>query len=104
MLRGEVWWAQLPRPIGRRPVLLLSRSRAYETRTRVTVAQVTSTIRGIRSEVHLTATDGVPQECAANLDEILTIPKLALESRITTLTPEKMTAVARAIRFSLALD
>ena len=29
MMRGEVWWANLPPPIGRRPVLLLSRNRAY---------------------------------------------------------------------------
>ena len=46
----------------------------------------------------------MPRECAANLDEILTIPKLALESRITTLSPDKMAAVVRAIRFALALD
>jgi len=47
MRRGEIWWAELSLPIGRRPVLLLSRDEAYAVRNAVTVAKVTSTIRGI---------------------------------------------------------
>ena len=104
MRRGEIWWVSLPSPIGRRPVLLLSRNRAYTVRTRVTVAQISSTIRGIRSEVQLTSDDGMPRDCAVNLDEILTVPKLSLESRITTLSPDKMADVARAIRFALDIE
>jgi len=53
MKRGEVWWANLPAPIGRRPVLLLSRDRAYQVRTAVTVAEITRTIRHIPVEVEL---------------------------------------------------
>jgi mRNA-degrading endonuclease toxin of MazEF toxin-antitoxin module len=41
MKRGEVWWADLPAPVGRRPVLLLSRDRAYAVRNAVTVAFLT---------------------------------------------------------------
>jgi len=44
MRRGEVWWAEQPEPIGRRPVVLLSRDEAYKVRNAVTVAQVTTTI------------------------------------------------------------
>ena len=33
MKRGEIWWADLPPPVGRRPVLLLSRDRAYVVRS-----------------------------------------------------------------------
>jgi len=47
MKRGEVWWAELPEPIGHRPVLLLSRNRAYEVRNAVTVAEITQTIRAL---------------------------------------------------------
>ena len=43
MHRGEVWWAELPLPAGRRPVLLLSRDAAYKVRTSLTVAMVTRT-------------------------------------------------------------
>ena len=53
MQRGEVWWAELPSPIGRRPVVLLSRDEAYAVRNAVTVAEVTSTVRGIPVEVEL---------------------------------------------------
>jgi len=47
MKRGEAWWAELPSPIGKRPVLLLSRNEAYVVRNAVTVAEITTTIRGI---------------------------------------------------------
>ncbi len=103
MRRGEVWWANLPAPAGRRPVLLLSRNAAYRARTNVTVAAVTRTIRGIPSEVRLGPDDGMPTECVVNLDDILTIPKALLSERITSLSPEKLALAADAIRFSLDL-
>ena len=53
MRRGEVWWSQLPPPIGQRPVVLLSRDAAYRVRVAVTVAPVTRTIRNIPVEVAL---------------------------------------------------
>ena len=103
MRRGEIWWAQLPPPIGRRPVLLLSRDAAYSVRTSVTAAIITRTIRNIPVEVLLEQEDGLPTQCAVNLDNILTIPKSRLTERLTILSPDKMTAVARAITFALDL-
>jgi mRNA interferase MazF len=103
MQRGEVWWAGLPSPIGRRPVLLLSRDSAYRIRTSVTVAVITRTIRNIPVEVPLGQEDGMPAQCAVNLDNILTIPMSMLTERITTLFSEKMNAVANAIIFALNL-
>jgi mRNA interferase MazF len=99
--RGEVWWADLPAPIGRRPVLLLSRDRAYAVRNAITVAFVTTTIRNIPVEVKLTPADGMPKECVVNPDVVNTVPKSALANRICTLTPAKLAAVARAARFAL---
>jgi len=101
--RGEVWWAELPPPIGRRPVLLLSRDAAYSVRTSVTVAVITRTIRNIPVEVLLGQEDGMPIECVVNLDNILTMPKSRLTERITTLSAEKMTAVVKTIVFALDL-
>jgi mRNA interferase MazF len=102
--RGEVWWAELPAPFGRRPILLLSRDEAYSVRNQITVAPVTTRIRGIRSEVLLGPEDGLPKQCVANLDTIGTIPKVALRERISLLPREKMQAVNAAIRFALSLD
>jgi len=101
--RGEIWWVELPSPIGRRPALLLSRDSAYKVRASITVAMVTRTIRGIPVEVLLGPEDGIPTECTVNLDNILTIPKSRLRQRITTLPSTKMAAVAKAIIFALDL-
>ena len=103
MLRGEVWWVKLPEPVGRRPVLLLSRDAAYNVRTSITVSIITRTIRNIPVEVPLGQEDGMPAKCVVNLDNILTIPKSRLTERITTLSPEKMTSVGKAIVFALDL-
>ena len=103
MRRGEVWWAELPPPIGRRPVVLLSRDVAYRVRTSVTVGIVTRIARKIPVEVPLGPEDGMPQQCVVNLDDILTIPKARLAERITVLSPQKMADVARAIVFALDL-
>jgi mRNA interferase MazF len=104
MRRGEVWWADLPAPAGRRPVVLLSRNEAYAVRELVTVAPVTTRVRDIPSEVPLGAREGLPKPCVANLDTITTIPKATLTARIAVLTGEKAGAVDRALRFALGLS
>lgn len=103
MHKGEVWWANLPSPIGKRPVVLLSRDEAYSVRNAVTVAEVTSTIRNIPVEVNLGPEDGLPKKCVMNLDTIITIRKELLTEKITDLTPEKIDKVNKAIKFALDL-
>lgn len=104
MRRGEVWWAALPRPVGKRPVVLLSRDEAYKVRNAVTVAEITTTIRDIPVEVLLGKDDGLPKSCVANLDTILTIRKDLLIERICILNQEKIKAIDDAIKFALDLD
>ena len=101
MKRGEVWWASLPAPIGKRPVVLLSRDEAYAVRNAVTVAEVTRTIRGIPVEVPLGPEDGLPARCAANLDTIMTIRKELLTKRIALLRNEKIAAIQKSVKFAL---
>lgn len=103
MRYGEVWWADLPEPVGRRPVLLLSRNTAYRVRTSVTVGAITTMARGIPVEVPLDKSDGMPRECVVNLDDILTIPKSTLSNQITTLSAKKMKLVNKAVAFALDL-
>lgn len=103
MKRCEVWWADLAAPAGRRPVLLVSRDEAYVVRELVTVAPVTTRVRGIPSEVPLGRKDGLPKACVANLDNLTTIPKHLLKSRIAALAAAKVDAVDEAIAFALGL-
>jgi len=104
MKRGEVWWAEQAKPIGKRPVILLSRDEAYEVRNAVTIAQITTTIRNIPVEVLLDKDDGLPKRCVANLDSITTIRKAVLLERICYLRPEKIEQINNAIKFALGLD
>lgn len=104
MRRGEVWWAELNPPSGRRPVLLISRDTSYYKRSLAIVAPVTTRVRNITAEVPLTTLDGMPQKCVVNLDTLVTIAKSRLSHRVTVLTPEKLKKVDEALRFALGLD
>ena len=104
MRRGEIWWAELEPPAGRRPVILLSHNEAYSVRSLIIVAPVTTRIRRIPSEVLLGTDDGLPQDCVANLDTITMIPKDCLRSRLATLNAKKLKEVEAAIHFALGLE
>jgi len=101
--RGEIWWARLPLPAGRRPVVLVSRDSAYAVRSSVTVVEVSTTLRGIATEVLLGKRDGLPKRCVVNTDSLVTIPKAWLETRIASLHGDKLAALDAALRFSLGL-
>lgn len=103
MNRAEVWWADLPAPVGRRPVLIVTRSAAVASRNQVVVAQITRTVHGVACEVPLTPSDGMPQACVVNCDVLLTVPKTRFANHITTLSAAKMNEVAEAIRYALAI-
>lgn len=103
MKRNEVWWAVQPDPIGKRPVVLLSRDESYGARNAVTVAQVTTKVRNIPVEVPLDEKDGLPRRCVINLDTITTIRKAVLIERICSLKADKINLMNKAIRFALAL-
>ena len=104
MKRGEVWWARMPGPAGRRPVVLVSRDSAYAVRASVTVLEVSPTLRGLASEVVLGPRVGLPRKCVANADNIVTVPKRWLEERIAAMRPEKLAEIDAAIRFSLGMS
>ena len=71
MKRGEIWWANLPQPAGRRPVLLLSRDEAYPVRDFIILSPLTTHGRGLHTEVNLGPEDGLPGTSVANLDVII---------------------------------
>lgn len=104
MRRGEIWWAQLDLPAGRRPVVLVSRDAAYAIRQAVTIAEISTTIRAIPTEVRLGRRDGLPRPCVINADNLMTIPRARLASQIATLSREKCRQLDAALRFALGLD
>ena len=74
MKRGEIWWADLPPPVGSRPVVILTRDAVLHSIGAIVVALVTRTIRQLPTEVTLGRRQGLPVSCVANLDNLLTIP------------------------------
>jgi mRNA interferase MazF len=104
MKRGEIWWAELDPPAGRRPVLLLSRDEAYSVRELITVAPVTTRMRHIPAEVPLGIEDGLPRLCVINLDTVTAIAKTSLRERMTILSQEKQKAVEIALHFALGME
>lgn len=102
MRRYEIRWANLPDPIGRRPVLLLARTPAYAYLNKVVVVQVTSTIRGIPQEVRLGRQEGLARASVANLDNIHVVPKACLGDRLGVLAAERERELKRALGYALA--
>jgi mRNA interferase MazF len=102
--RAEVWWARYPPTTAQpHPVVLLSWDAGEEFRDQVTVAQVTSTIRGLDAEVRLDESDGLLYECVANLDAIATIPRSLLIERLCMLSGHRMKQIEVAVHWALGI-
>lgn len=105
MNRGEIYWADLGPPAGRRPVLILSRNAAIPVLSAVVVAPLTRTIRGIASEVKLGSDEGLPDECVASCDNLITVPKDRLDQDAAGgLDLRKVVELDEALRFALQID
>ena len=85
-------------------MLILTRDSAIPVLSSVTVAPITSTIRNIPTEVVLTEDEGLPSTCAANFDNLQTVPKKNIGSRVARLPASRMKEVAAAASFALALN
>ena len=102
--RGEVRLYRFPSPDKERPVLILTRRSALGYLARATVAPITSTIRGVPSEVALGIEDGMKQPCAVNLHNVVTVAKNGLGRRVGQLGPDRMRQVCAALAFALECD
>lgn len=103
MKRGEVWWSDLPQPIGSRPVVILTRDSVLPTIGNVVVCIVTRTVRGLRSEVRLGKREGLVVSSVANLDNLLTVPKARLQRQMGALTKERIAELDDAISYALGM-
>ena len=101
MRQFEVRWANLPQPPGRRPVLLLTRTPAYDYLSRIVVAEITTHVRGIPQEVPLGKSEGLPRACVANLDAVRSIERKLLGDRLGALPAPRHAEVKRALGYAL---
>ena len=81
--------------------MILTRGSVLEYLGEVTVAPVTSTIRDIPSEVVLTIADGMPRDCAVNLDHLQTVSRAKIGAVITILPESRLRDIRVALLFAL---
>ena len=102
--RGEVRLYRFAFPDKSRPVVVLTRESALAYLSTVTVAPITSTIRGVPSEVVLNQGDGMKAPCAVNLHNTVTISRNRLGKRVAQLSSLRMNEICAALRFALGCD
>lgn len=103
--RGDIVWADLGPPAGRRPVCVLTRDVAIEVLTALTCAPITRTVRGIRSEVDVGAAEGLPSAGVIACDSLLTIPVTAMDpAPVGRLDLEARISLDHALRYALDIQ
>ena len=96
-----IWLARLDKT---RPVLVLTRDEVRAVRALVTVAPITSTVRGLSSEVLVGARNGVDHDSVVNLDSILTVPRDLLVRPVGALLEEQEYELTRAFHAAFDLE
>lgn len=100
MRRGEIWLAQVGRK--KRPVLVLTRSEVIDVRELVTVAEVTTTIRGLAVEVDIDHVEvGLDRPSVINCDGIHTVAQSALREKVGAVGDGSMRQVCSAVSYAL---
>jgi len=102
--RGDVRLYNSAPPDKKRSVVVLTRDSAIAYLSTVTVAPITSTIRGVPSEVVLNGDDGMKVACAVNLHNAITVSQGRLGKRVGRLSSLRMNEICAALRFSLGCD
>ena len=102
--RGDVRLYSFAVPDKKRPVVVLTRNSAIDYLSTVTVAPITTTIRGVPSEVVLSEDDGMKSACAVNLHNAVTVSQERLGKRVAQLGSARMREVCAALRFAVGCD
>lgn len=87
-----------------RPVLVLTRELVRPHLARVTVAPVTTTTRGLSTEVSVGPRNGLDSDCVVSCDNIVTVPASALGRQIGYLLREQEDALTAAIHAAFDLE
>jgi mRNA interferase MazF len=95
--QGELWLLETPND-KRRPVLVVSRNEAIPALNNVVVAPVTSTIRNIPTCVPVGPDEGIDHDSVVTFDNIATVPKRLLTTRLGRLGPSGRNVMCSALR------
>ncbi len=87
-----------------RPVVVLTREGARAAMTKVTVAPITSTVKGLCSEVPVGPDNGLDHECAVSIDNVVTIPTALLGRKLGFLSRDQEQQLARAVALAYDLE
>lgn len=100
MRRGELWLAEVGRK--RRPVLLLTRSEVLDARELVTVAEITTSVRGLAAEVDIDHIDaGLDRPSVVNCDGLHTVAQASLTGPVGRVGDDVMRKVCTAVIYAL---
>lgn len=104
MSRGEIWQCRFGRPDKRRPVVVLTRQEVLGLIHTAMVAPISSTIRGLPSEVAVGVAEGLKHESAVKLDHVQTVEQSRLVGYVGHLDPNKMREVCRALAIAVGCE
>ncbi len=100
MNRGEVWWGEVGGK--RRPVVILSRPEVIDVRELVTVAELTTVVRGLAVEVRVDQGEaGLAEPSVVNCDGIHTMRRSLLSSRVGRLGDLTMRRICQSLTYAL---
>jgi mRNA-degrading endonuclease toxin of MazEF toxin-antitoxin module len=98
--RGELWLAEVGRK--KRPVLVITRTEVIDVRALVTVAEVTTSIRGLGSEVEVDHVDvGLDKPSVINCDGIHTVNQQTLTTLVGRVSDDVMRRVCTAVSYAI---
>ncbi len=112
MRRGEIWWADLPEPLGsspgfRRPVLIVQDNEFNQSLINtVIVAAITGNTRIAKAKGNVLITSnqsGLPKDSVINVSQLLTVDKSVLIEYVSTLSESKIEPVDEGLRVVLSL-
>jgi mRNA interferase MazF len=110
--RGEIWWANLPEPIGsspgfRRPVLVVQADSFNQSKIQtVVVAVITKNLELVKAPGNITITARIsrlPVDSVVNVSQVITIDKSLLTEFVSTLPNKKMEKIEEGLRLVLSL-
>lgn len=93
----SIAWVRFPAPVGRHPALILTRQVVREAMTNVSCALITSTVRGLSTEVPVGEDVGLEHDSVVSCDNVLTVPKSLIDDEIGYFPTAREPELTRAL-------